>query len=90
MVVTRRSSALSKSSWLEKRKIIGIVKNEGSKPKKVKEVIEVVRKSGGIEYSEKKMEGFRDEALMILKEFENVEVRDSLEELVRYTTDRKF
>ena len=39
--------ALSKSSWFEKRKIISIVKNDSDKPKKVKEVIEYVKKSGG-------------------------------------------
>jgi len=36
------------------------------------------------------MNGYRDEALQILNEFENGEVKNALEELVRYTTDRKY
>ncbi|MBA4057345.1 MAG: polyprenyl synthetase, partial [Marivirga sp.] len=34
--------ALSQSGWLEKRRVISIVKNESEKPKKVREVIEFV------------------------------------------------
>lgn len=36
------------------------------------------------------MNAFRDEALQILNEFNNTEVKKALEELVRYTTDRKY
>ncbi len=55
--------ALSKAGWLEKRKIISIVKNESEKPKKVKEVIEFVKKSGGIEYAKEAMNRYYAEAL---------------------------
>jgi octaprenyl-diphosphate synthase len=81
---------LNKTDPSTRRRLIYIIKNHNKEPKKVREVIEVVKMTGGIEYSEKKMEGYRDEALIILKDFENVEVRNSLEELVRFTTDRKF
>src|SRR5690349_22646812 len=43
--------ALSKTGWLEKRRIIGIVKNQSDKPEKVREVIDFVKASGGIEYA---------------------------------------
>ncbi|HKZ38721.1 MAG TPA: polyprenyl synthetase family protein, partial [Chryseolinea sp.] len=43
--------ALSKAGWAEKRKIINIVKNESGQPKKVREVIEFVKRSGGLEYA---------------------------------------
>ena len=33
---------------------------------------------------------FRDEALSILNEFPQSDVRDTLEQLVRYTTDRTY
>src|SRR5688572_19461304 len=39
--------ALSKAGWMEKRKIIGIVKSNNKSPKKIQEVIEFVKKSGG-------------------------------------------
>ena len=36
------------------------------------------------------MNRYRDEALSILHEFEDNEIRKGLEELVRFTTDRKY
>jgi octaprenyl-diphosphate synthase len=36
------------------------------------------------------MFAYRDEALDVLHKFPNSEVRDALEELVRYTTDRVY
>jgi octaprenyl-diphosphate synthase len=73
-----------------RRKLIYIIKNQNKIPEKVQEVINVVKQSGGISYTEKKMFSFRDEALAILHEFDNIEIRNGLEELVRYTTDRKY
>ena len=73
-----------------KRKIIYIVKNENTDTDKVKFVLEEVKKAGGIEYATKKMFEFRDEALTILYEFPQTEIRDALEEMVRYTTDRNY
>src|SRR3989337_1741196 len=55
--------ALSRSGWLEKRRIISIVKNESEKPKKVKEVIAYVKESGGIEYAIQKMNMFNQEPM---------------------------
>jgi octaprenyl-diphosphate synthase len=73
-----------------RRKLIYIIKNQNKDPQKVQEVINIVKQTGGISYTEKKMVSFRDEALAILHEFDNVEIRNGLEELVRYTTDRKY
>ncbi|HEX6430276.1 MAG TPA: polyprenyl synthetase family protein [Niastella sp.] len=73
-----------------RRKLVYIIKNQNKIPEKVQEVINVVKQTGGISYTEKKMFSFRDEALAILHEFDNIEIRNGLEELVRYTTDRKY
>lgn len=73
-----------------RRKIIYIVKNENTKKEKVQFVIDAVTDFGGISYAEKKMFAFRDEALTILHGFPQTDVRDALEELVRYTTDRSY
>jgi len=81
--------ALSKAGWLEKRKIISIVKNESEKPKKVKEVIEFVKKSGGIEYAKEAMNRYYAEALELLKELPDSTYRNSLRELVKFTIERK-
>jgi octaprenyl-diphosphate synthase len=73
-----------------RRKLIYIIKNQNKQADKVREVVEEVKKSGGIEYTEQLMFRYRDEALAILNDFENEEVKKGLEELVRYTTDRKY
>ena len=73
-----------------KRKLIYIIKNENKDPKKVKFVIDAVVDAGGIKYAADKMNAYRDEALAILNSFPENPVKEVLEELVRYTTDRKY
>lgn len=80
--------ALSKASWLEKRRIIGIVKNESEKPKKVKEVIEFVKKSGGIEYANQTMNKYHQEAIELLASLPESPYKTSLHQLVQFTIDR--
>jgi octaprenyl-diphosphate synthase len=80
--------ALAKSGWIEKRKIISIVKNESDKPKKVKEVIEYVKKSGGIEYAIQVMNRYHAEAVEILNTFPDSNYKTSLFQLVQFTIDR--
>ncbi|OYU55611.1 MAG: polyprenyl synthetase [Chitinophagaceae bacterium BSSC1] len=73
-----------------KKQLIYIIKNQNTQKEKVKFVIDAVVAAGGIKYAEQKMEAYRDEALAILHEFPESQVRNALEELVRYTTDRKY
>ena len=80
--------ALNQASWLQKREIIYIVKNQSHKPKKVAEVIAFVKQSGGIEYATEIMKTYRDDALNILRTLPDSENRQSLEQLVRYTIER--
>ena len=82
--------ALQNTSYLEKRKVINIIKNNNNDQRKVKEVIDFVIKSGGIQYANKKMEEYRDKALAVLNTFEKNEARDALELLVRYSIERKL
>jgi octaprenyl-diphosphate synthase len=81
---------LNKVDKVTKRSMIYILKNENKNPKQVKQIIETVQKEGGIKYAEQKMMAFRDEALELLNSFPESAVRNALEELVRYTTDRKY
>jgi octaprenyl-diphosphate synthase len=80
--------ALSQSGWLEKRRIISIVRNESDNPKKVKEVIAYVKQSGGIQYAVEKMNQYHREALAILECFPHSPYRNSLKDLVQFTIDR--
>lgn len=80
--------ALNNASWLEKRKIIGIVKNESQKSKKVKEVIDFVKKSGGIQYANQTMNKYYDEAMLLLQSLPESAYKNSLRQLVQFTIER--
>jgi octaprenyl-diphosphate synthase len=73
---------------MEKRRIVSIVKNESGKPKKVKEVIDFVKKSGGIQYAEEAMNKYHRDALLLLDRFPESDYKRSLIQLVQFTIDR--
>ncbi len=81
---------LTNASWLDKRRIINIVKNHNDNPAKVNALIKEVYEKGGIAYAEKKMFEYRDAALELLSEFPDNISRSSLEKLVIFTTERKY
>ena len=81
---------LQKCSPALKKEIVYIVKNNNNDKRKVKFVIDHVKQLGGIEYAQNKMIEYRDKALVVLHSFPPSTTRDALEELVRYTTDRKY
>lgn len=81
--------ALKQCSRQERRQIINIVKRHSDKPEKVKEVIDFVRNSGGLEYARKAMIRYKEEAFAILHEFPDSPSRQSMEALVTFVTERK-
>ena len=81
--------ALNNTSKKEKRYIVNLIRRHNENSKKVAEVIQFVRQSGGIEYAQKIMNDYRDQAFALLHQFPNSEVRRSLEALVMYVADRK-
>ncbi|MBZ5857275.1 polyprenyl synthetase family protein [Flavihumibacter profundi] len=81
---------LNQADKSTRRKIIATIKNDSRNSDKVKEVISIVTATGGIQYAADKMNQYRDEALAILHGFPESEARNALEELVRFTTDRKY
>ncbi|MCF0057280.1 polyprenyl synthetase family protein [Dyadobacter sp. CY356] len=80
--------ALNKAPWLEKRKMINIIRNESHKPDKVLEVISFVKDSGGLKYAEEIMRRYVSEAQALLNEFPDSAHRTALENLVQYTIER--
>ncbi|MDI1324194.1 MAG: polyprenyl synthetase family protein [Algoriphagus sp.] len=81
--------ALQKADWLEKKRIIHMIRNRSEEKKAVNEVIGFVKKSGGLEYAETVMNRYYQEALEILKSFPESIYKTSLADLVSYTIDRK-
>lgn len=81
--------ALNQSDRKTKRAVINLVKNHHEDTEKVKEVIEFVRSSGGLEYAEQRMLDYQQEAFDILNTFPDNEYRRGLVQLVKFTTERK-
>lgn len=81
---------LNKVDRSKRNEIIYIIKNQNKNREKIKFVLDTVTEAGGIKYATEKMNYFRDEALSILYQFPESDIRNGLEELVRYTTDRKY
>lgn len=73
-----------------RRQIIHIVKHKNKDREKVNWVIEEVKKAGGIDYTIGKMNQYKQEALDILHQFPESDIRQGLEDLVKYVTDRKY
>ena len=69
--------------------IINTIKNDSKNFKKVEQIINIVKEKKGLEYAKNKMNLFVNEALEILKEFENNESKSSLIKLVEYVVKRE-
>jgi len=80
---------LNNISSKERKWLIHSVKKYNTDKKRVKEVIQLVKDSGGLDYAQKRMETYRTEALDILMTFPKNAYRDSLELMVNYVITRK-
>ncbi len=80
---------LNNSSYLEKRKIINIVKRHNTNKERVNWLLQQVAHSGGIEYAEKVMTKYRDQAMELLLKFPDNEARSALEQIIAFTVERK-
>jgi octaprenyl-diphosphate synthase len=81
--------SLNNSDKSTKSKIIKLVKYHNDEPNKVEEIINFVRTTGGLDYAEKKMFEYQNMAFDILNTFPDSEVKKSLEDLVKFTTERR-
>ena len=79
---------LNHSGFAEKRWIVNTVKNHNTEPVRVTELIEKVKTSGGIVYAREKMLEHRQKAIDLLRTFPESIYRNSLEQLVIFTTER--
>ena len=80
--------ALEHANSADKSRITNIIKRHNENPKKVKEVINYVLNSNGINYAVEQMNHYKQQALDILYTFDPSPARDSLEGLVEYTINR--
>ncbi|UNY99110.1 polyprenyl synthetase family protein [Zhouia spongiae] len=80
---------LNNCSKKEKDWLINSVKNHNKNKKRVKEVIAFVKDRGGLEYAEKKMIAFKEEALSLLGYYDESTYKDALMLMVNYVIERK-
>lgn len=80
---------LNNVSKPEKKWLINSVKNYNKDKKRVQEVIQFVKKNGGLDYAVSRMIDFKEEALNLLNSYQNSQYKDSLILMVNYVIDRK-
>lgn len=73
----------------QKKEIINTIRNHSDDKKRVKQIIEMVRQSGGLEYSNKIMNQYADKAKEELLTFPPSAARDGLHALIDFTISRK-
>lgn len=74
----------------EKREIINTIRNHSDDKKKVRKIIDLVKQSGGLEYSNRIMNEYADKAKNALLEFPDSDARKGLLDLIAFTINRKF
>ncbi|MCL5245858.1 polyprenyl synthetase family protein [Cellulophaga sp. 20_2_10] len=84
LIYTLNNCSKKEKSWL-----INSVKKYNKDKKRVKEVINFVKESGGLAYAEEKMLSFKAEALTLLDKYPSSDYKSSLELMVNYVVDRK-
>ena len=85
LIYTLNNSSKSKKRWL-----INCIKNHNNDKKVVKEVINYVKESGGIEYTVLKLKSFQKAAIDTLNNYPDNQYKQSLIELVNYVIEREY
>ncbi len=74
----------------EKNEIINTIRNHSDDRKKVRKIIDQVKHSGGLDYSNRIMNEYADKAKMALMDFPESEARTGLNDLINFTINRKY
>jgi len=79
---------LNKVGKNDKNKLINTFKKHNEDPERVQEVIDLVINNGGIDYAEKKMIAYKENALTHIDSLANNEAKKSLISLLEYSISR--
>ncbi|GIV37967.1 MAG: polyprenyl synthetase [Cyclobacteriaceae bacterium] len=80
--------ALQQAGWMEKRKILRIVKNDNPGNRQVRQVIDFVKQAGGMDYAINRMNSYHAEALGLLDDVPESVYKNALRQLVQFTIER--
>ena len=81
---------LNESSTKDKKWLINSIKNHNKDKKRVREVIDFVKKKGGLNYAESRMHEYKDQALGLLSAYPESPYKSALDLMVNYVVDRKI
>lgn len=81
--------ALNKADRTERKHMINLVKNHNEEPAKIQQIVDFVNAQQGVYYAEQKMLEYQAQAFEILADFPDSEAKTGLEQLVKYTIERK-
>lgn len=81
---------LKNASETERKYFFNTIKRYNNDTKRVKELIDFVKKSGGLDYAIGVMKDFQQKAKNILDEFPDSEAKHSLHLMLDYVIERKF
>lgn len=81
---------LKNASETERKYFFNTIKRYNNDTKRVKELIDFVKKSGGLDYAIGVMKDFQQKAKNILNEFPDSEAKHSLNLMLDYVIERKF
>ena len=81
--------AVNNSDKKQRKWLINSVKNHNKDKNRVNEVIDYVKKSGGLDYAVDKMVSLQQQALRMLDKYPESQFKDSLILMVNYVIERK-
>lgn len=81
--------ALGRADRTTRNRVISTIKRHHDNPKRVQEVMEYVRNSGGIAYAQEQMVKFHAQALDLIRNFPDSEAKTSMVALTNYVMDRR-
>ncbi len=81
---------LKNASEKDRKYYFDTIKRFNNNPKRVKELIQFVKNSGGLDYAMTVMKDFQQKAKNILDEFSDSEAKHSLSLMLDYVIERKF
>lgn len=81
--------SLNQATAKDRKWLIDSVKNHNKNKRRVQEVIDFVKTSGGLDYATQQMKAYRDEALEILEAYEKSAYKDALKLMIDYVIERE-
>ena len=82
--------SINNSDRSKKRWLINSIKKHSKDKKVVKEIINYVKETGGLEYAIEKMNHYHRSAIKILEKFPKSKYSDALKEMIDYVIERDY